>query len=58
MSGDTNCSKKCNSWCGDRSTSYFRTDGDFGQNNFDGIAFNANGYKNLGKKRMSVGIRL
>ena len=58
MSGDTNCSKKCNRWCDDYATPYYRTDGDFGRNNYDGIAFDVNGAKNLGKKRMSVGIRL
>ncbi|XP_065835708.1 intelectin-1-like [Oscarella lobularis] len=57
MSGYTNCYKQCNIWCGDTSTPYYRTDGDLGSG-YDGIAFNANGHKNLAKKRMSVGIRL
>ena len=58
VSGYTDCYKKCNSWCGDYATPHYRTDGDFGRNKYDGIAFDVNGAKNLGKKRMSVGIRL
>ncbi|XP_065835448.1 intelectin-1-like [Oscarella lobularis] len=58
MSGYTNCYKKCNHWCNDLSTPWYRTDGDFGTNRRDGIAFNANGHRNMGNKRMSVGIRL
>ena len=56
ISGFTNCWKKCNNWCNDRSTPYFRTDGDKGST-YNGVAFNENGHRNVSYKTMSVGIR-
>ena len=58
ISGYTGCYKQCGNWCGDSSSPYFRTDGDFGGGSYDGVAFNVNGHRRLGKKKMSVGIRL
>ena len=56
MSGYTNCWKKCNHWCGDTSTPYFRTDGDNGSS-YNGVAFNENGHRNVSYKTLSVGLR-
>ena len=56
MSGYSNCYKQCDSWCGDTSSPYFRTDGDPG-GSYNGVAFNQNGHTNVGYKTMSVGIR-
>ncbi len=56
MSGFTGCYKLCNSWCGDTTTHFYRTDGDDGVS-FNGVAFRENGHTNVGYKAMSVGIR-
>ena len=56
MSGHQGCWKQCNSWCGDTSTAYYRTDGD-DKNSYNGVAFNENGHTNVGYKTMSVGVR-
>ncbi len=58
ISGYTNCHKKCNHWCGDYRSPYFRTDGDSTKSSYDGVAFNTNGHRSLGRKVMSVGLRL
>jgi hypothetical protein len=56
MSGYSSCWKQCNSWCGDQSTEYYRTDGD-NSNSYNGVAFKQNGHTNVSYKTMSVGIR-
>ena len=50
------CWKQCNSWCGDTSTVYFRTDGDDG-GSYNGVSFNQPGHTNVSYKTMTVGIR-
>ncbi|KAJ7386655.1 calcium ion binding [Desmophyllum pertusum] len=58
VSGYTsNCYKRCNSWCGDKASPYFRTAStDAG---YKGVAFNTNGhYPNVRSNRLvSVGLR-
>jgi hypothetical protein len=58
ISGYTKCFKKCNNWCSDRSTPYFRTDGHSATSSYDGVAFNTNGHQSLNRKLVSVGLRL
>lgn len=61
MSGYTNCWKACNSWCGDRATDYYRTNGEGNGvndgNSYHGVSFRENGHRNVADKLMSVGIR-
>lgn len=57
VSGYTNCYKRCNHWCGDKRSPYFRTAST--SSNSNGVAFNTNGhYPNKLKNRLiSVGLR-
>ncbi|XP_068702933.1 uncharacterized protein [Montipora foliosa] len=50
-----NCWKKCNDWCNDRSSPYFRTAST--HSGFKGVAFNANGHRSVSPRLMSVGLR-
>ena len=56
FSGYTNCYKKCNHWCGDTVSPYFRSSAVADQRYF-GVAFNVNGHFPLPKRLISVGIR-
>lgn len=56
VSGYTNCYKQCHSWCGDKTSSYFRTSEVKGSN-YNGVAFNENGHRPKPKHLISVGIR-
>jgi hypothetical protein len=56
MTGWTGCWKRCNSWCGDTSTQYYRVDGDSG-GSYNGNAFAENGHRNVANKLLSVGLR-
>jgi len=56
VSGGVGCEKTCSNWCQDHATSYYRADGDPG-GNYNGVAFNQNGHRNLSDKTISVGIR-
>jgi len=57
MSGYTsNCWKDCNSWCSDTGSPYFRWDGS-SSSDYNGVAFNENGHRNVSSKTMSAGIR-
>ena len=55
VSGYTNCYKKCNSWCGDTRSDYYRTASTSGS--YAGVAFKTNGHKPVPQKIMSVGLR-
>ncbi|XP_068720182.1 uncharacterized protein [Montipora capricornis] len=56
VSGFTgNCYKKCNDWCGDTSSPYFRTAST--SSSFKGVAFNANRQRPVSSRLMSVGLR-
>ncbi|XP_068720172.1 uncharacterized protein [Montipora capricornis] len=56
VSGFTgNCYKQCGSWCGDRSSPYFRTAST--HSGYKGVAFNANGHQPVSPRLMSVGLR-
>ncbi|XP_044176300.1 uncharacterized protein LOC114957932 [Acropora millepora] len=56
VSGFTgNCYKKCNSWCGDTRSPYFRTAAT--NSGYKGVAFNANGHRPVSSRLMSVGLR-
>ena len=61
MSGYTNCWKQCGSWCGDRATDYYRTNGEGNgvrdSGNYRGVSFRENGHRVVADKMMSVGIR-
>ncbi len=52
----TNCYKQCNSWCGDTSSSYFRTSA-VSDPRYSGVAFNQNGHRAVPKRLISAGIR-
>ena len=55
VSGYTNCYKKCDWWCGDHKSPYFRTAStDLG---YLGVAFNENGHRPLSNRLISVGLR-
>lgn len=56
LTGNTNCYKACNNWCGDTSTPYFRTAAETDQSR-NGVAFNENGHKPLKNRLLSAGIR-
>jgi hypothetical protein len=57
VSGFTkNCYKQCDSWCGDRTSAYFRTAAVSNQG-YRGVAFNVNGHKPLKNRLISAGIR-
>ena len=58
ISGYTsNCYKRCNSWCGDTASPYFRTAST--STHYRGVAFNTNGHSpNIPSSRLiSVGLR-
>ncbi|KAL9971685.1 hypothetical protein ACROYT_G017883 [Oculina patagonica] len=56
VSGYTgNCYKRCNSWCGDLSSPYFRTAST--SSSYKGVAFNTNGHRPLSNRLISVGLR-
>ena len=50
-----NCYKRCNFWCGDYSSPYFRTAST--RSGLKGVAFNANGHRSVKARLMSVGLR-
>jgi hypothetical protein len=56
LSGYTNCYKKCDHWCDDKSSSYFRTSA-VSSPSFSGVAFNQNGHRAIPKRLISAGIR-
>ena len=51
-----NCFKSCGNWCGDKSSTYFRTSA-VTDENYRGVAFNENGHRPKGNRLISVGIR-
>ena len=55
MSGYKNCYKRCDAWCGDRTSTYFRSAAS--RQRYSGVAFNENGHGALSKKLISVGLR-
>ncbi len=52
----TNCYKKCDHWCDDKSSSYFCTSA-VSRPSFSGVAFNQNGHWAIPKRLISAGIR-
>lgn len=56
FSAYTNCYKKCDNWCSDTSSPYFRTSAvsDVSRN---GVAFNENGHRPLKNRLVTAGIR-
>ena len=50
------CYKRCNSWCSDSTPSYFRTAA-ISNPNYQGVAFNENGYKPRPNRLISAAIR-
>ncbi len=52
ISGFTDCHKRCDHWCGDFSSPYFRSAAGHG-----GVAFNVNGHVPLSNRLISVGLR-
>nr|XP_058957075.1 uncharacterized protein LOC131784294 [Pocillopora verrucosa] len=55
ISGYTNCYKRCNSWCGDTHTPYFRSAST--HSGYAGVAFNVNGHRPRSSRLISVGLR-
>ena len=55
ISGYTNCYKRCDHWCGDTHTPYFRSASNY--SSFAGVAFNVNGHRTRSSRLMSVGLR-
>ena len=55
ISGYTNCYKRCNHWCGDLLTPYFRSAST--SPNYAGVGFNVNGHRPRSIRLMSVGLR-
>jgi len=56
VSGYTgNCYKKCNHWCGDTKSPYFRTAST--SSSLSGAAFNTNGHRPVSARLISVGLR-
>lgn len=56
VSGFTgNCYKRCDNWCGDTRSPYFRTAAT--HSGYKGVAFNANGHRPVSSRLMSVGLR-
>ena len=51
-----NCYKKCNHWCDDRSSPYFRTSA-VSSDHFSGVAFNENGHRPMARRLITAGIR-
>lgn len=56
FSGYTNCYKKCDDWCGDTSSPYFRSSA-VDDKSRNGVAFNENGHKPLKNRLVTAGIR-
>ena len=56
FSGYTNCYKKCDNWCEDTSSPYFRTSA-VDDKSRNGVAFNENGHKPLKNRLVTAGIR-
>ena len=56
FSGYTKCYKRCNRWCGDRSSPYFRTS-TVTDKSYNGVAFNENGHRPKQNRLISAGIR-
>jgi hypothetical protein len=55
ISGYTNCYKKCDYWCGDGSSPYFRTAAT--SKYYTGVAFNQQGARRRPNRLISAGIR-
>ena len=55
ISGYTNCYKRCNHWCGDLLTPYFRSAST--HSGYAGVAFNVNGHRPRSSRLISVGLR-
>ena len=55
ISGYTNCYKKCDHWCIDNKSPYFRTASI--STRFAGVAFNEPGYQSRPNRLISAGIR-
>ena len=55
VSGYTNCYKRCDNWCADLESPYFRSA--TSSSGFSGVAFNVNGHRPLSKRLISVGLR-
>ncbi|KAL9973366.1 hypothetical protein ACROYT_G019817 [Oculina patagonica] len=55
ISGYTNCYKRCDYWCADYSSPYFRSASTSA--GFAGVAFNFNGARALSSRLISVGLR-
>ena len=51
-----NCYKKCDLWCGDTSSPYFRTAA-VTSKSYSGVAFNENGHRPKSDRLISAGIR-
>lgn len=51
----TGCYKRCDHWCGDFSSPYFRSAST--ASHYAGVAFNANGHRPLSSRLISVGLR-
>lgn len=57
LSGYTDCYKKCNSWCEDTFSMYFRTAST--DTRYNGVAFNVNGHcpNSVSNRLISIGLR-
>ena len=55
VSGYTNCYKRCNHWCDDHKSPYFRTAST--RSSYKGVAFNTNGARSVSTRLISVGLR-
>ncbi|KAM7426060.1 hypothetical protein ABFA07_022606 [Porites harrisoni] len=55
VSGYTNCYKRCNHWCLDYKSPYFRTAST--RSLYKGVTFNTNGARSVSTRLMSVGLR-
>ena len=55
ISGYTKCYKKCNTWCDDSVTPYFRSAST--NQRYAGVAFNVNGHWPQSSRLISVGLR-
>ena len=56
ISGYTDCYKRCDSWCADYSSPYFRS-ASTNTAAYGGVAFNVNGARPLRDRLISVGLR-
>ena len=57
ISGYTQCYKRCDHWCGDYSSPYFRSASITFRQHYGGVAFNVNGARPLNNRLVSVGLR-